>query len=243
MWILCTILFLFCITAALSQTADWHFTWDESKQWNNLRKQKIEYAKSLARGANQSVDSLDMGGTEGSNLIGGLPIYVSLTTIANRLHLLSPTIQSIVSGSVVPTMIYVFISTDPHLIDTGIQESDFMDEAMKLVQLLDYFHNIKFVYTENIGPHRKVLPLLHHKWEEDCVIISVDDDHIYLHHWLRDMLAYYVHSKGQAIISTRARRIAICSGQSPYHIAPYMHPVGKHTDKQSLLLLFLSLLP
>jgi hypothetical protein len=220
------------IAIVLAQVPEWHFTWNESRAWNHVRNQKIEYVKSLARAhePGTELDAWDSGGTVGSGLIGGLPVYVSLTTIANRLHLLSPTIQSIISGSVVPTMIYVFISTDPHLIDTGISEADIMNEEMKLVPLLDYFHNIKFVFTENIGPHRKVLPLLKHKLDEDCVIISVDDDHIYLHHWLRDMLAYYVHSRGVAVVSTRARRIAVCSGQAPYHIAPYMHAIGEqHT--------------
>jgi hypothetical protein len=215
--------------AKLAAGNEWHFGWNESQQWNHARDQKIAYTANAPheRSSEVAADVMDGGGTEGSILIGGLPVYISLTTIANRLHLLSPTLQSIISGSVVPTMIYVFISSDPHLIDTGINESDIMNEEMKLTQLLDYFHNIKFVYTENIGPHRKVLPLLYHKIKEDCVIISVDDDHIYLHHWLRDMLAYYVHSKGQAVISTRARRIAICSGQGPYRIAPYMHSIGE----------------
>jgi hypothetical protein len=207
---------------------EWHFAWNESKLWNSLRDLKITETANAQNAAVGSAvpEGLQSEGTEGSVLIGGLPVYISLTTISNRLNLLAPTIQSIIAGSVVPTMIYVFISTDPHLIDTGIKEEDIMAEAMQLTQLLDYFHNIKFVFTENIGPHRKVLPLLHHKWNEDCVIISVDDDHLYLHHWLRDMLAYYVHSKGQAIISTRARRIAICSGQSPFRIGPYMHAIG-----------------
>lgn len=224
------LLFGLLLIAVASQTPEWHFSWEESKRWSALRDHKIAETQKLLslRGAGAQDIIADSGGTVGSNLIGGLPVYVSLTTISKRLHLLGPTIQSIVAGSVVPTMIYVFISTDPHLIDTGIKEEDIMDESMKLVHLLDFFHNIKFVFTENIGPHRKVLPLLHHKGEEDCVIISVDDDHIYLHHWLRDMLAYYVHSKGQAIISTRARRIAICSGQMPFHIAPYMHAIGKY---------------
>lgn len=215
-----------------SQHADeWHFSWNESKKWNALRETKIfENTRMFdTREAGGQNLVLDRGGTEGSNLIGGLPVYVSLTTISKRLHLLGPTIQSIIVGSVVPSMIYIFISTDPHLIDTGICEDDFMDEQTRLVDLLHFFHNIKFVFTENIGPHRKVLPLLYHKWDEDCVIISVDDDHIYSHHWLRDMLAYYVHSKGQAIISTRARRIAICSGQAPFHVAPYMHAIGTAT--------------
>ena len=236
MWsVLVFVVLFWTIEATIVDNVEWRFAWEESKLWNALRAQKMAETETLmssAGGTELMADITDSSGTEGSGLIGGLPVYVSLTTIANRLHLLAPTIQSIIAGSVVPTMIFIFISTDAHLIDTGIKEEDIMNEKMKLTQLLDYFHNIKFVFTENIGPHRKVLPLLHKKWTEDCVIISVDDDHIYLHHWLRDMLAYFVHSKGQAVISTRARRIAICSGQQPYRIAPYMHAVGKDRKRQ-----------
>ncbi len=201
----------------------WKFSWKEAARWNDAAKKSLE-SQAKTQGIIRTESS------SGSNLIGGLPVYISLTTIANRLHLLSPTIQSIIAGSYVPTMIYIFVSPDPYLIDTGITEDDIMNADHNLVPLLEIFPNIKFVFTENIGPHRKVLPLLHRVKNDDVVIISVDDDHIYVHHWLRDMLAYFIHSKGESIISSRARRIAICSGQAPYQVAPYMHladPIGK----------------
>jgi hypothetical protein len=37
-------------------------------------------------------------------------------------------------------------------------------------------HPVSIVFTENIGPHRKLLPLLSRKWNEDCVIMTTDDD-------------------------------------------------------------------
>lgn len=207
---------LFTLFALIAGQEKWKFSFNESKRWNKVANDRIAELKK-----SEVISPLEL--AVGSTLIGGLPVYISLTTIANRLHLLSPTIQSIIAGSYTPTMIYIFVSPDPYLIDTGISEDDIMNEDHNLVQLLEIFPNIKFVFTENIGPHRKVLPLLKNKWKEDCVIISVDDDHIYMHHWLRDMLAYYIHSHGESIISSRARRIAICSGQAPYHVAPYMH--------------------
>eukprot|EP01032_Pedospumella_encystans_P011778 gene11778-13671_t len=206
----------------------WKFTWKEAARWNEAVKASL-----ASQAKTQGIIRTDS--SSGSNLIGGLPVYISLTTIANRLHLLSPTIQSIIAGSYVPTMIYIFVSPDPYLIDTGITEDDIMNADHNLVPLLEIFPNIKFVFTENIGPHRKVLPLLHRVKNEDVVIISVDDDHIYVHHWLRDMLAYYIHSRGESIISSRARRIAICSGQAPYQVAPYMHlvdPIAKTYSTQ-----------
>ncbi len=208
--------FLFLLLASVAASSgDWKFSWNESKKWNKLRDSKLSKLRSQHLNVTNEI--------VGSELVGGLPVYISLTTIANRLHLLAPTIESIVSGSVLPTMIYVFISSDPYLIDTGIREKDLFRKEANLVPLIDQYPNIKFVFTENVGPHRKLLPLLSRKLEEDSIIITVDDDHLYPGHWLRDMLAYYVHSDGEAIISSRARRIAVCSGGEPYEVAPYMH--------------------
>lgn len=214
-------LFVF-LTGVAANTGLWKFSWNESRKWNKLRDAKLSKFRSPPQNITNEV--------VGSELVNGLPVYISLTTIANRLHLLAPTIESIVSGSVLPSMIYVFISSDPYLIDTGIKEKDLFRKEMNLVPLIDQYPNIKFVFTENIGPHRKLLPLLSRKLEEDNIIITVDDDHLYPGHWLRDMLAYYVHSDGQVIISSRARRIAFCSGGEPYEVAPYMHyadPLGE----------------
>ena len=35
---------------------------------------------------------------------------------------------------------------------------------------------IELEWVENIGSYRKLTPLLMKKWEEDCIIITIDDD-------------------------------------------------------------------
>ena len=37
----------------------------------------------------------------------------------------------------------------------------------------------EIVWVENTGSFRKLLPLLKRKWDEDCLIITIDDDHYY----------------------------------------------------------------
>ena len=209
---------LFIALLSIVRCSELQFSWNESKEWDKLRGLKLDHTHDAKSDHSDPKDSSNIG----SSLIH-LPVYISLTTIANRLHLLAPTLESIVTGSVLPDMIYVFVSTEAYLIDTGISDDDLINPDMNLVALLDIYPNIQFIYTENIGPHRKLMPLLKKKFDEDCVIISVDDDHLYPGMWLRDMLAYYVHSEGGSIISSRARRLAICSGSAPYEVAPYMH--------------------
>ena len=34
-------------------------------------------------------------------------------------------------------------------------------------------------WVKNIGPYRKLLPLLKDKWNENCIIITIDDDTVY----------------------------------------------------------------
>mmetsp|Transcript_29492 Transcript_29492/g.49389 ORF Transcript_29492/g.49389 Transcript_29492/m.49389 type:complete len:541 (-) Transcript_29492:1696-3318(-) len=201
-----------------AQRPHWKMSWRESQPWN----EHIDAAV--------TTNDTGVNATRGSTLIGGQPVYVSLTTLSSRLHLVANTLKSLIAGSVLPTTIYVFVSTEPYLLDEGISDKDIMNKTFEFVNLTKYFTDIRFVYTENIGPHRKLLPLLHHKIYEDCVIITVDDDHIYLKHWLRDMLAYYLFSNKQDVISSRARRIAVCSGDAPYRIAPYRSANMQYTQ-------------
>ena len=71
---------------------------------------------------------------------------------------------------------------------------------------------MSIVFTDNIGPHRKLIPLLWHKWHEDCVLVTSDDDIATrdLRGRLFQLLKYYVGSKKGSIVALRSRRIGIC---------------------------------
>lgn len=97
-------------------------------------------------------------------LLDGTPVYVSMTTISSRLQIAIKTIQYVISGTHVPTELYLFVSREPYLLDSGITDEQLMKPAYGLINLLDKYPFVKVVYTQNVASHRKLLPLLQSKW-------------------------------------------------------------------------------
>ena len=144
-------------------------------------------------------------------------VYVSLTSISGRLYGIIPTIQSIFAGTVTPTRLFVFLSSEPFLLDQGISETAIRNhEIMNLTRIFP----ISIILTDNIGPHRKLLPLLARKWEEDCVIVTVDDHELYAPRMLESLLRFYSASNRTAVVALRSRRMGVCS-TLPWKLAPY----------------------
>lgn len=88
------------------------------------------------------------------------PVYISLTTVTHRIQGLPRIIKQLLDGTMLPTHIYIVISTESYLMDDGISNKTLSKELLGLMHI----YPVSIVYTENIGPHRKLLPLLNHKW-------------------------------------------------------------------------------
>jgi hypothetical protein len=135
-----------------------------------------------------------------------LPVYISLTSVSFRIETLAGTLRTIFDGIVVPTHIYVFLSDQPHLLDEGV--TSIPEELLRLAaQKL-----ITVVFTDNIGPHRKLIPILHRFYDEDVLIVNIDDDMVYQPQstLLYQLLRYYKESDGQSVVALRSRRIGFC---------------------------------
>lgn len=147
------------------------------------------------------------------------PVYVSLTTIQNRLADTVETISSILHGSLQPTEVFLFVSENPYLLDKGVTREQIVSSGLhRLIQLYPF----SIIFTENIGPHRKLLPLLQKKWNEDCVIITLDDHSLYPHDTIESILTYYIASNKASVVALRARRIGLCADAHPsWRMAPY----------------------
>lgn len=144
------------------------------------------------------------------------PVYISITTISSRINNVNESILSMIQGSVRPTRVYLFISKEPYLIDQGISEVP--QGLLALIASVE----VTVVFTDNMGPHRKLLPVLSKYWTEDCFIVNVDDDMGRKHKSpiLYQLLRYYVRSKGNGVVALRTRRVGICNNE-PYQITRY----------------------
>jgi len=104
-------------------------------------------------------------------------IYVSLTSIYQRQNKLLKTLKSIKEQVLQPKKCYIFLSVEPYLLDLGFKNKELNKE---LKEFIDQNKIFEIRWCENIGPYRKLLPLLKEKWNEDCLILTFDDD-IYYH--------------------------------------------------------------
>lgn len=202
-------------------TTERFYKWDE---FVGLLKseQDLTYNSSMPNGHPSSTNTMSLNGRPlASQLIGGKPVYLSLTTIHNRLYGVAATLETILRGSILPTHVYIFVSAEPYLLDQGISKEFMRSSSPKLYLLSESFPHISVVFTDNIGPHRKLLPLLAKKWEEDCVIVTVDDHELYPKDMLASLIDYYRISGGSAVVALRSRRMGICADAPPWRISPY----------------------
>lgn len=162
-----------------------------------------------------------------SNILGGQPVYISLTTIHSRIYGIAATIESVIDGVYLPDHIYIFVSKAPYLLDEGITVEQILTKAAHLKQIVADYPFLSIIFTENIGPHRKLLPLLSQKWKEDCVIVTVDDHEIYPRSTLSSLVDYYNITGRDSVVAIRSRRMGICSDAPPWHISPYNSNTGR----------------
>ena len=165
-----------------------------------------------------------------STLVGH-PVYVSLTTIHARIYGISETIESIVYGSLLPDHIFLYVSFEPYLLDEGVTVEYIFKNSPNLQRLIISYPFISIIFTNNIGPHRKLLPLLSQKWKENCIIITIDDHELYLYNTLLSLINYYIATNQSSIIALRSRRIGICTPASvcPSNTHTNTHTTNTHT--------------
>ena len=126
-------------------------------------------------------------------------VYISLTTISERVSEIHETILSILAQTYDIDLIYLYISKDPFLLDKGILS---IPPNIKMLQVVDNRFIIE--YVENQGSYRKLLPILKRYWNEDCIIITLDDDKIYEPDMVSKMVTKYIDTGEKFIIANRA---------------------------------------
>jgi hypothetical protein len=152
-----------------------------------------------------------------------IPVYVSVAAISPRISYLRQVIDALLLGTALPDRIFIFISADGKNLDRGVPEEEIPTDIVDLVTQ----YPISIVYTDNIGSHRKLLPILARFWDEDVAIVTVDDDSEYQPLFLDAMVKAYVTVGGEAVIAGRVRNVGFCN-EYPYRTLTY----GKRWGKQ-----------
>ena len=121
-----------------------------------------------------------------------------------------------------PNHIYIFVSRESYLLDKGIQENDILSRCNGLIDIVKEYPHLSVIFTDNIGPHRKLLPLLSMKWNENCVIVTIDDHELYNKAALQSLIEFYIATNKTSIVSLRSRRMGICNDAPPWRLSPYI---------------------
>jgi hypothetical protein len=133
----------------------------------------------------------------------GGPI-VSLTTYGKRIHTVYLTLESIASGSMLPSRIILWLD--------DLQA--FKNLPRPLRQLQERGLEIKL--SQNYGPHTKYYPFLESTDTFDTPLVTADDDFLYLKSWLRGLASSF--NRDCTVISCyRAYKMQIANRT----IAPY----------------------
>lgn len=133
-----------------------------------------------------------------------LPIIISMTIISQRIKNLPSILNRLGEQTMKPDIVYVFYSNDPYLIDEGISDTDIKKQLSNIPQHL----NVKFIKTENIGPFRKILPLLERHpvdVSEPYVFITIDDDVSYPRSLVNDLYNLFI--EHHTVVGFRGKRL------------------------------------
>ncbi len=108
-------------------------------------------------------------------------VYVSMTTIDSRIDVVYYSVLSILEQAEYFDKLYLWVSKEPFSIDNGINS---------IPNRISNLQSDKFRvrYTDNLGPYRKIYPLIDEMDDQDIVVIA-DDDAIYKRHWLNQLLS------------------------------------------------------
>ena len=169
---------------------------------------EVSYNFSITSGMEALQPSFD--GAKAEHLLGGQKLYVVVATIAKRIKHVAEVINNILNGAAVPTHLYLMLSDHKFMLDSGLPA----EKLPVYLKFLAYTGYLTIVYTENIGPHRKLLPILSRIWNEDAVIVTFDDDRRVPRDSLLRLIKYYLNSERESVVGLRVRRIGFCATYS-----------------------------
>ena len=127
-------------------------------------------------------------------------IYISVTSMFTRQHQLYLALKSILKQSQMPDKIFLYLSEEPSNFDNG-----FINKIITNMHLFNLIRQnedmFQIIWGNDIGPYGKLLPLLKEKWNEDCLIITIDDDTVYDNNLIKNMVNDY--NKHKCVINYR----------------------------------------
>lgn len=127
-------------------------------------------------------------------------VTVSLTTTSRRIDQVHEIVRTLLSQTVAPSRIVLWLSSEPHLLDRGVREEQIPPALQNVAG-----GRVLLRWTRNLGPYRKLLPAME---AFGGLIVTADDDTLYPPTWLEGLLSMHRENPG-AICCYRAHRMLV----------------------------------
>lgn len=136
------------------------------------------------------------------------PVYVSIATIPSRIGLIRPTLESLLSGELVPTKIFVNRPEFCKLEQSGYEVPDFLIDENFCRGIVE--HNIT---SADWGPGTKILGPIP-RLEQAGYLVIADDDVLYDKSFLSRLMDAQVghEDRAHSYFAYRERGLTICTG-------------------------------
>jgi hypothetical protein len=143
-------------------------------------------------------------------------VIVSVTTISRRLDSIVDVVGSLLAQSLPPDEVRIAASREGFLVDEGIPPERIPARIQEWVRE----GKVHWDYTENIGPYRKLIPVLERSVDPSSLIVTADDDTLYPEYWLESLVEEALRNP-RSVIAFRCRYIRLSKrGFAPYATWP-----------------------
>lgn len=136
------------------------------------------------------------------------PVVIGLTTVRARLAGVVEVLRSLLAQTTVPDEIRLHLSREPFAFDAGVLEQDLPPEIRRWREE----GRVRVVWTPNLGPYRKIVPMLAEFRDRAARLVSADDDIVYPPDWLEKLVAA-AERHPDAVIAHRAREARMRDGR------------------------------
>jgi hypothetical protein len=159
------------------------------------------------------------------------PVLIGLTSIRGREGALKRTLDALLAqtlpGDGRPVELHLFLSREPYLLDRGFKRLPGFLRRRIWRSRMGRGLRLQVHWTANIGPYRKLLPLLERLTPEqqaaDPLLITADDDTLYPPTWLQQLVAGQ--ERFGCVVAFRGRRMVLGEqGLLPYRQWIAHHP-------------------
>lgn len=132
-------------------------------------------------------------------------LTVNMTSTYHRLGMCRVALISILSQSILPDKVNLWVSREGYLSDIGIADDEILTDLIESLPK-ENVEIINICWVDNIGPYRKLIPILRES-DLDDLIVTADDDIYYDRDWLNGLLLGYQKNAGKPVaIRAKAKK-------------------------------------